>query len=654
MNHHQIVQPTDGTEGGAEKTKVRDALKLIGLNHKAIVDSMNQPSIFHDARGRFVENVSRARILPTPINFTDVYMPSDSYQTAKWPLPMSSSFIMGELLSTSIFSLSPSGSVFERFYNGANWVYVRHELPGPRRLIAVTAVASHGTIFVSDERGQLFQRISPGLDRPLAWKRVLPGHSIETGGVTGSDMRHGVRVFFVDSSHKIVAYSVHRRNSTIYEGNGDELIDCESNEGQLWVSDLMEAETLQNKVASENGGSVKTATDDDDGYGDDDDDEFYMTAFPVVMTDAFSLLTGSLFAIDKYGQLIEHARSERLWINHGHPSEGVPLSFGRGVVVRDVHPNRVGSIFLRGTDGNLYERWWDASIGSWRWMDHGHPENTFVASAPGALHESREMYVVGGDAHLWSRAFMDGSWTWVDRGMPSSPLSVVAPIKVGGHSVMVMTLDGKLASLKADSHVKHQNVGWHEFEGPEPVSKGAPPLGRYCSDDRRSPWNCIQAGNPANDQDQIETGRFSSRAERTAIMESRKMPVDGGTDVLYMSLGAFGVKLDDFSFFFDRDGNLDIGGNRDLNVGTVKKNQKTNSNMPSDWLKLNQYDGDKRQRSAQDTFWIWEISLYVLIVLVVYSLHYGNVPLVNIKLPFKCVFEIKKCQCSVTRVRKRR
>ena len=127
----------------------------------------------------------------------------------------------GELLATSVFSLSPSGTVFERFFNGLKWVYVRHELPGPRRLVAVTTVASHGTIFVSDVRGQVFQRISPGLDRPLAWKRVMNGHSIETGGVTGSESTHGVRVFFVNHRHQLIAYSVHRRNWTMYEGNGE-------------------------------------------------------------------------------------------------------------------------------------------------------------------------------------------------------------------------------------------------------------------------------------------------------------------------------------------------------------------------------------------------------------------------------------------------
>ena len=70
-------------------------------------------------------------------------------------------------------------------------------------------------------------------------------------------------------------------------------------------------------------------------------------------------------------------------------------------------------------------------------MHHGSPDTTFVASAPGALHESRELYVVGGDGNLWSRAFIDSAWKWIDRGAPSAPLSLVSPIKVGGSDVMV-------------------------------------------------------------------------------------------------------------------------------------------------------------------------------------------------------------------------
>jgi hypothetical protein len=586
-------------------------------------------------------------------------LPEGSRGEGRWPLPVSSSFFMGELLTTSVFSLSPGGTVFERFYNGAKWVYVRHELPGPRRLISVTTVASHGTIFVSDVRGQLFQRISPGLDRPLAWKRVLLGHSIEAGGVTGTESRHGVRVFFVDHVHDIVAYSVHRRNWTLYEGNGDELIECESNEGELWISDEVAASAksvLNDGTSTDAEGADTTESTKKKGiYGDDDydddyddDDDSALTAHPTVIIDAFSLLTGSIFAIDKYGHLIEHARSENLWINHGHPAEGVPLSLGRGVVVRDVHPNRVGSIFLRGADGNLYERWWDASVGGWRWMEHGSPKHTFVASAPGALHESRELYVVGGDAHLWARAYLGNAWKWVDRGQPSAPLSLVSPIKVGGDSVMAVMLDGKLASIKADARIKLHQLGWEEFEGPEPTKKGAPPLAMYCSDDPRSQWNCIQAGGGGDGSELPQFGKFQKKAARVAAAAMKKAAAMTGTSVMQLPLGAFGVMLHDYSFFYDSAGNLDIGGDRSQGSdGGKRGRKKRRRKLPSDWLKLND-DEDLQAREATEqegSSWWRDLHFYGMIASgTLWCVHHGRIPVVNIRLPIRAWFDPRKCK----------
>ena len=96
---------------------------------------MQPTPIHHSSSSRFIEHASSTWILPRPINATVDTFPPGSTGTGRYPVPMSSSFFMGELLATSVFSLSPSGTVFERFFNGIKWVYVRHELPGPRRLI---------------------------------------------------------------------------------------------------------------------------------------------------------------------------------------------------------------------------------------------------------------------------------------------------------------------------------------------------------------------------------------------------------------------------------------------------------------------------------------------------------------------------------------
>ena len=596
INLHQLMPVEEGEEPAVISPEHMALLSKKLSDDQALGVPLGL-QVHHDPMSRFVERMSRSRILPMPVNDTLATLPAEAKGIGRFPVPMSSSFYMGELLATSVFSLSPSGTVFERFFNGVKWVYVRHELPGPRRLISVTTVASHGTIFVSDERGQLFQRISPGLDRPLAWKRVLLGHSVEAGGVTGSESRHGVRVFFVDSNHDIVAYSVHRRNWTSYAGNGDELIDCESNAGELWTvpGPPAAASSVPDGTEESDGNYDENDDDDDDNDNDNNDrdgDAPLTTAYPRIIIDAFTLLTGSIFAIDVHGQLIEHARSEHLWINHGHPAEGIPLSFSRAVVLRDSHPNRVGSIFLRRSDGTLVERWWDASIGGWRWMDHGHPAHTFVASAPGALHESRELYVVCGDGHLWSRAYIEDGWTWVDRGMPSSPLSLIAPIKVGGNEVMTVTLDGKMASIKADARQPLQSLGWSQFENPESFSRGNPPMTLYCSDSPTSPWNCIQGYKGGGEDTSVaalasERKSAKSRRDRKAL---GALDAGGTSSLQHLAVGDYGIRLREYSFFYTDSGVLDIGGDRDGDAGGPggkRKKKKKRRKLPADWLKNN-------------------------------------------------------------------
>tara|TARA_B100000780_G_scaffold250280_1_gene196361 strand:+ start:353 stop:550 length:198 start_codon:yes stop_codon:yes gene_type:complete len=62
-------------------------------------------------------------------------------------------------------------------------------------------------------------------------------------------------------------------------------------------------------------------------------------------------------------------------------------------------------------------------------------------------------------------------------------LSLVSPIKVGGNEIMCVTLDGKLATIKADARIDLREIGWKQYEIPESYSKGSPPLTMYCSDD---------------------------------------------------------------------------------------------------------------------------------------------------------------------------
>ena len=51
---------------------------------------------------------------------------------------------------------------------------------------------------------------------------------------------------------------------------------------------------------------------------------------------------------------------DRVWINHGFPCADCVLSEAKAVILRDTHPKRVGSLFLRTQLGTLVERWWDS------------------------------------------------------------------------------------------------------------------------------------------------------------------------------------------------------------------------------------------------------------------------------------------------------
>ena len=130
--------------------------------------------------------------------------------------------------------------------------------------------------------------------------------------------------------------------------SGDELIDCESNEGELFTVELATSPFGEAGVGvnpseeqgsggdasdrgadqeSTGGGGGRGEDDKDDEDEDEDGDGDEETAYPKVLIDAFTLIEGSMFVVDVHGQLLEHARSERLWINHGQPALHVRYFF---------------------------------------------------------------------------------------------------------------------------------------------------------------------------------------------------------------------------------------------------------------------------------------------------------------------------------------
>ena len=69
-------------------------------------------------------------------------------------------------------------------------------------------------------------------------------------------------------------------------------------------------------------------------------------------------------------------------------------------------------VFVRGTDGNVYQKYWTAA-GGWRgWFNIGAPAGGFNG-APATISRNKDVcnvYVRGNDNALWQRGYYDGQW----------------------------------------------------------------------------------------------------------------------------------------------------------------------------------------------------------------------------------------------------
>jgi hypothetical protein len=78
----------------------------------------------------------------------------------------------------------------------------------------------------------------------------------------------------------------------------------------------------------------------------------------------------------------------------------------------DVRSAAVGSLFLRTQDGRLVERWWDANSRkkSWLWINHGHPPDARIVSAPGSLINGLSIFMTGTSGNLFERFWNSKEW----------------------------------------------------------------------------------------------------------------------------------------------------------------------------------------------------------------------------------------------------
>ena len=350
-------------------------------------------------------------------------------------------------------------------------------MPSKHAVVAVTCISNqapgaaryHG-IVVSDSTGEVFQRV-PDADGGLVWKNISPPHGPIFAAGEPADSSD--QMYFVT--------------------DGGVLLRRDFSSG-VWLEHARDS-------------------DSEPGLGD-------VKGGGALVVDARSLIKGAVFALSRRGELVVKHPDKLVWTDHGKAmlvgnadadaaaaatakskakaksvskTVRAALSPVPGVALPDL--NSIGSLFLLAQAsgrGVLAEYWWNKSALRWVWIDHGAPEGSELASAPGALINSRSVFAVTAAGHLAERYWDGRRWVWIDHGRPSrGALAPVRPVKLfhepHNEQLIVVMLDNERLAARVWRNDKAK-WAWRSFNVPEGGTA------RYCSNDDDDPQNhCIGA-----------------------------------------------------------------------------------------------------------------------------------------------------------------
>jgi hypothetical protein len=134
-----------------------------------------------------------------------------------------------------------------------------------------------------------------------------------------------------------------------------------------------------------------------------------------------------LWAVGADGNLYNHYYDGTWhWVNHGNDGVSLWPYSSTGVTVYDdpVSGTHQLQVWARGSDGNLYNRYYD---GDWHWADHGSGgaalstgPAVWVYDDPVSGGHQLQVWAAGVDGNLYNH-YYDGSWYWDNHGNPFGP-----------------------------------------------------------------------------------------------------------------------------------------------------------------------------------------------------------------------------------------
>ncbi|XP_050224592.1 uncharacterized protein LOC126674218 [Mercurialis annua] len=382
-------------------------------------------------------------------------------------LPQRKRISLTKMSETSVWVTGESGSIYERFWNGVQWVIAPHDLP----IVAGHAVCIfivNQTILALSEAGILYQMQLSESSQP-AWMEFTPTPNSKEAeqsstiliksGVVSHD---GLKVYFCTKKGILL-----------------ELTDVEP---PRWVHH-----------GRPPGGNV------------------------VAIADAGSIRQDVLHTISSAGELYEYDKSSKpSWKKHiwteatGEDALLIPLI---GCTANGLNGDYSISLFLLTKSGKLVER--RLQKRKWKWIIHGSPKNhlltsmtpvlqdeskeffsLFLTTATGSIFEYRILKISGiGDSQI------SGSWSSHSNPPHAKVAKGVAGLQLQAGRTLFALDDGRLAELHLPG-VGGENIGpnyqinvrrkasvkylWSIIDAPETEGWNA----EYCKEER-GPTNCI-------------------------------------------------------------------------------------------------------------------------------------------------------------------
>ncbi|CAA6657004.1 unnamed protein product [Spirodela intermedia] len=411
-------------------------------------------------------------------------------------LPVRRGFSLTRMSEGSIWVTGQSGSIYERFWNGVQWVAAPHELPlAAGRAVSVFIVSQ--TVLVLSELGKLYKLQVSDNTQP-SWIESPPTFEENEELSTAECLRSGV------ASHDGERLYLSTANGHCWKAMG---LNQRGKEG-MWSDH-----------GKPPGGDV------------------------VSITDAGVVRPGMVFTVSSAGELYEFNKNTKpSWKKHiwSQTSRNVQLTPITGCILDGLLGLHSSSLFLLSKDGFLVERRFHQR--KWKWLTHGAPEgqiltaitqlvqteiedkisSLFFTTATGLIFEylppKHSVDMQGKQTQGQWINHMHPQHAKVARGIPGIHLEfgrLVFPLDDGRLGELHMSSsggDGLGPNYQTNTRRKTpQKYEWSIVEVPETEGWNA----EYCTEER-GPTNCITGTkNVLKDNEFSDTGPTTMKRRKT-------------------------------------------------------------------------------------------------------------------------------------------